>query len=99
MDFRFFCFFLLYSNLGLDWFFFVFSLFCFSLFVCVFFVFSNLGLVWVFFFWHIVSVIFFSNLGMDWVLFLFFLKLKDQPLEAFFLIKALLAKQVLKHLF
>ena len=46
----------------------------------------------------------FSNLGLDWVLFLlfcfcFFLKLKDQPLETFFLIKALLAKQVLKHLF
>ena len=40
-----------------------------------------------------------ARFGLGFVFFVFFLKLKDQPLEAFCIIKALLAKQVLKHLF
>ena len=83
-----------WSNLGLGWVLFCFRVVCFVLFffVCLCFLFfSNLVLVCFFFKFRFGLFVFFPPV--------FFLMLTDQPLEAFFLIKALLAKLGLKHLF
>ena len=83
-----------WSNLGLGWVLFCFRVVCFVLFffVCLCFLFfSNLVLVCFFFKFRFGLFVFFPPV--------FFLMLTDQPLEAFFLMKALLAKLGLKHLF